>query len=541
MQRRATDVTDSFGRRPLTRFAMIATLFVAAFAVRLYRINQPLLDFHPIRQYRTAILARAYYYEGAESIPEWKKEVSAHQKQRIPLLEPPVAELITSAAWRIAGAEYLWLPRIFSCVYWLAGGIFLYLVACRLISPSAAVFSTLFYLFWPYNIFVGRSIQPEAMLVMLYLCSVFLMLRYYDRPTIPGLTLAAVAAGCAVLIKPYVIFPIYAAFISLGIFKQGLAGFVMSPKSMLFVIISLLPGGAYYGHSFLTSEYLGRRSGMQFVPTLLLTGRFWKGWLTMIGRTTGILALIAAVIGTFLCRKGLARVFLAGLWAGYIVFGLVFNYAIHTHDYYQLPLVPIVSLGLGPICVGLVNRLRRLSAAWRRTLAASGIILLAFLIVIALNIRPDQFFNMKPELKDKLDVVCNFIGVNPHMVKRINADFTAQAATAEQIGRLVNHSTKTFLLAGRDLRAFMYHGQFCSVAWPSSAILQNYRLKGSPDVEPAKRFKNKYLKHRPEYFIVTDLEDFNEQKDLKNFLTDNFPILAETDQYLIFDLTKPTD
>jgi len=262
-------------RRPKTAgCAIIILMFAGAFAMRMYRIDQPLLDFHPIRQYRTAILARVYYYQGTESVPQWKKELLAAYKSRIPLLEPPIGEIVTAGIWRIAGGEYLWLPKIVSCVYWLVGGIFLYLIACRLISPSAACFSILFYLFWPYNIFISRSIQPEAMLVMLYLCSVFLILRYYDRPTIPGLILAALVAGCAVLIKPYIIFPIYAAFISLGIFKQGLTGFVMSPKPMLFVIISLLPGGVYYGHSFLASEYLGRRSQMQFVPTLLLTGRF---------------------------------------------------------------------------------------------------------------------------------------------------------------------------------------------------------------------------------------------------------------------------
>lgn len=520
--------------------SMIALLFVGAFGIRMYRINQPLLDFHPIRQYRTAILARAYYYEGAESIPEWKKEVSAHQKQRIPLLEPPIGELVAASLWRIAGGEYLLLPRIVSCIYWLVGGVFLYLIACRLISPGAAFFSILFYLFWPYNIFIGRSIQPEAMMVMLYLCSVFLMLRYYDRPTMPGLILASVAAGCAILIKPYVIFPIYASFISLGIFKHGLAGFIMNPKSILFVFISLLTGGLYYGHSFLASEYLGRRSGMQFVPTLLLTGRFWTGWLTMIGRTTGILALIVAVIGTFSCRKGLTRVFLAGLWAGYIVFGLVFNNAIHTHDYYQAPTIPIVSIGLGPVGVALTNRVRRMSAAWRRSLGGAGIVLLVLLGVMALKIRPDQFFDMDPKLKDNLDIVCNFIGVNPHTVKCINADFASEAKTAEEIGEIVSHSTKTMLLAGRDARALLYHAQICGVGLPSSKVLEAHKLQGRSGGAVG-NFQGKYKRHAPEYLVVTDLEDFARQEQLKDFLFATFGLLAETDEYLIFDLTGKGD
>jgi len=536
----ATDTGDLFGQRPLARFVMIATLFAAAFVVRLYRIDQPLLDFHPIRQYRTAILARVYYYQGAESIPQWKKELLASYKERIPLLEPPIGEIVTAWIWRIAGGEYLWLPRIFSCIYWLIGGIFLYLIACRLISPSAAVFSTLFYLFWPYNLFIGRSIQPEAMLVMLYVCSVFLILRYYDRPTVTRLVPAAIAAGCAILIKPYIIFPIYVAFISVGIFKQGLAGFVMSPKSILFVIVSLLPGGAYYGHSLLASNYLARRGGIQFVPNLLLTGQFWKSWLAMIGHTTGIVALITAMAGTFFCLKGVARALLAGLWAGYIVFGIVFNNAIHTHDYYQVPLIPVVYIGLGPIAVLLTSHLRRLSILWCRGLAGIGILVLVILGVMALKIRPDQFFNMDPRLKDNLEIVCNFIGVNPHTVKRINADFTSEAKTAEQIGEFVKHSTKTMLLAGGHVRALMYHGWFSSVPWPSEYDLRTDKLMGGRQITALERFNSKYARHSPQYFIVADLEDFARQKDLKQLLTTRFAVIAESNTYLIFDLTEET-
>ena len=541
MRFRATDTGDLFGQRPLTRFVMIATLFAAAFVVRMYRIDQPLLDFHPIRQYRTAILARVYYYQGAESVPQWKKELLAAYKNRIPLLEPPLGEIVTAGIWRIAGGEYLLLPRIISCVYWLVGGIFLYLIACRLISPGAAFFSILFYLFWPYNILIGRSIQPEAMLVMLYLCSVFLMLCYYDRPTISGLILAAVAAGCAILIKPYVIFPIYAAFISLGIFKHGLSGFIMNPKSILFVFISLLAGGLYYGHSFLASEYLGKRSQMQLVPSLYLTGRFWKGWLTMIGHTTGIVALIAAIAGIFLCRKGLARVFLTGLWAGYIVFGLVFNNAIHTHDYYQAPMIPIVALGLGPVGVVLINRARRLPIWWCYSLGGVGILLLVLLGGMALKIRPDQFFNMDPRLKDKLDIACNFIWVNPHMVKRINADFASKAKTAAEIGEIVNHSTETMLLAGRDGRALMYHGRFSSVPWPLKSSLHAHKLMGRRQITALEHFNNKYARHSPQYFIVADLDNFAQQKDLKDLLTNRFSVIAQSDKYLIFDLTGKSD
>ena len=37
---------------------------------------------------------------------------------------------------------------------------------------------------------------------------------------------------------------------------------------------------------------------------------------------------------------------LIGLWGGYIAYGMTFSYHITTHDYYNLPIIPIVALSL---------------------------------------------------------------------------------------------------------------------------------------------------------------------------------------------------
>jgi hypothetical protein len=216
----------------------------------------------------------------------------------------------------------------------------------------------------------------------------------------------------------------------------------------------------------------------------------------------------------------------------------VFNNAIHTHDYYQAPMIPIVSLGLGPIGVALTNRVRRLSAAWLYSLGGVGILLLVLLGGMALKIRSDQFFNMDPRLKDKLDIACNFIGVNPHLVKRINVDFASEVKTAAEIGEIVNHSTKTMLLAGHDVRALMYYGRFYSVPWPTKSALYSHKLSGRRQTTALERFNDRYARHSPQYFIVADLEEFAQQKDLKDLLTNRFSVIARSDKYLIFDLTE---
>ena len=68
----------------------------------------------------------------------------------------------------------------------------------------------------------------------------------------------------------------------------------------------------------------------------------------MLGRVVSGPLLVAAVIGTVLAPRQPRRLLLA-LLAGYVAFGIVFTHHIHTHDYYSLPLVAFVALGVAAI------------------------------------------------------------------------------------------------------------------------------------------------------------------------------------------------
>ncbi len=83
----------------------------------------------------------------------------------------------------------------------------------------------------------------------------------------------------------------------------------------------------------------------------------------------------------------------------------------------------------------------------------------------------------------------------------------------------------------------MYHGQFCSIGWPSKSALHAHKLSGRRRTTALERFNSKYTRHSPQYFIVADLEEFARQRDLKELLTTRFAVIAESDTYLIFDLT----
>jgi hypothetical protein len=528
-------------RKLLSRFVLLFVLFMAGFGIRCYHITQPPLDFHPMRQGWSLILARAYYFENADSIPQWQRQVAQFSKQMTHIKEPPIMEHLVAWAYRFTGAEQLWIPRMFSVTFWLLGGLFLYMLTSEMISAPGALICTTFYLFAPFGIFISRSFQPEAMMVMLFIGSILMIRRYYNRPSMMRLLVAAGVAVLAILVKFIAVFPIVAAFLFVGVAKEGLHKGLLNIRCLLFLLASGLLGTGYYFYMTFGPGRLGNVADTVFLPHLLLEPSLWAGWLQVVGRIVGYPAVIAGLIGIALFKNRSDRALLIGLWAGYFVYTILFTYGTATHDYYQVLLLPIVALSLGPIGSIIVARLRHLGRAWRWGLAVLGLFVLAPVIYTGLNVRHDQFRKLDPAVKGRLEILCNFIGLNPHYIKRINYDFREEIAVWQEIGETVNHSTRTIFLAEAYGYPLRYYGQLFGAGWPRQQDLEVRKSRRLEALDVQKHFEKLTKKWSPEYFIVADIEDFERQTELRDFLANRFGVLAESDKYLIFDLTKNTD
>jgi hypothetical protein len=53
----------------------VCLLMLAALGVRLHGIDQALVTFHPTRHYRSAVIARACYYDATPSVPAWARRL----------------------------------------------------------------------------------------------------------------------------------------------------------------------------------------------------------------------------------------------------------------------------------------------------------------------------------------------------------------------------------------------------------------------------------------------------------------------------------
>jgi len=270
---------------PRIHLLIVSILLIVAFGMRAYCINEPPLDFHATRQYRSAIIARGYFFEMSQSIPDWEREVAIVNRNAEGVLEPPIMELFAFFAYRIAGAEHLWIPRMLSMIFWLGGGVLLYALTRDLISSDAAILSTAFYLFLPFGIRASRSFQPDPLMVFAFLSSIFAISRYHIQPSRTRLALAAALSALAIFVKPVCLSAIFGAFILANISRQGIRKTLTNLNLVLFGIVSLLPTVLFYLYGIFVAGFLRGQAWMSFIPSLYFSLTFWLGWLNQMGVT----------------------------------------------------------------------------------------------------------------------------------------------------------------------------------------------------------------------------------------------------------------
>ncbi|MCB0119345.1 MAG: glycosyltransferase family 39 protein, partial [Anaerolineales bacterium] len=364
--------TPSFFSSRTARTVAILAVFIFGIAIRLYDLTDLPLDFHSTRQLLSMIKARGMYYETRTDVPSKERAFAIQQWKFRASVEPEFFERIVAWTYRFTG-EQVWVARVYSSAFWIIGGIFLYLLARRLTSEDGAIAATAVYLFLPYAVIASRSFQPDPLMVMLIVMFLWAVWEWVSTSTatLPQgekspmgwmrAALAGLFGGLAIFVK----FP--AAFFVVG----GGLGAVLSYRSMkealknpqlyLMALLGILPGAGYLVYGIFVAGYLGQQFSGRFIPTLFLSPSYYVGWMNMLNLVAGGMVLMLALLGLFFYDEKKRR-FILGLWAGYILFGLFFNFHISTHDYYSLPLIPILALSLAPLADSLLAKLAQLAS-----------------------------------------------------------------------------------------------------------------------------------------------------------------------------------
>lgn len=516
---------------------VLILLFVAAAAIRLYDLTDLSLDFHPTRQLFSAIKARGMYYASLPDAPADLREFAIQQGKQKVTVEPEVLERLVAFTWKFTG-EQLWVARIYSILFWLIGGIFLYLLARDIFTKDGALFTTAFYLFLPYGVIASRSFQPDPLMIALILGFWWSVNRWAKtlenennaestakhaksakkELNLSGLRalrgsnwiwviLASLFGGLAIFIKLNAAFFIVGGALGAALGRASVRDLLRNKQVWAMAILGVLPGAAYvaYGisHGFLSQQFGGR-----FIPSLLLSPAYPLGWAQMIGDVLGLFTFALALLGLTLVTDKPTRIFLFGLWGAYLSFGIFFDYHISTHNYYSLPLVPIAALTLTPLAEGLLVRMTEAaSASGSKRFFIASFLTLSLLAIL---------WTSRVALK--------------------SVDYRPEADFWNRIGETVRDYRVVALSQDYNSR-LVYWGWANAAVWPDSSDIEYHSDLRGGDQTFEKRFAK--LTEGKDLFLVTDLIDFAKQPDLQERLS-HFVIFAEGDGYIIYDLQQPT-
>ena len=158
--------------------------------------------------------------------------------------------------------------------------------------------------------------------------------------------MAGLLSGLAILCKSVAVFFVGGAWVGLILSRQGLVKSLKDPKVWVLAILTILPYGIFHVYGVYISGLLESQFKLRFFPQLWLDPVFYLRWKGLIASTVGFEWFLVALMSIFLVREKTHRGLVIGLLLGYFAYGLTLSYHISTHDYYHLPLIPVVAIGL---------------------------------------------------------------------------------------------------------------------------------------------------------------------------------------------------
>lgn len=326
--------------------AYLIVIIIIAFWARLYKLDNPVADWHSWRQADTAAVARNFYKGGYNPfIPKYDDMTGVAQNpvpnpQRYRFVEFPIYNSLIYFAYHLNGGVDERLARLVSIIISIGSLVFVYLIAKRYFGEATGLLSALLFGILPFNIYFSRVILPEPTLVFLSLGMFYFINRWIFENTKSLYIWSLVFTAGAFLTKPQAVFYLLPLIHS---YYQKEGGFWPIPRRYFGLLIpALLPFALWriwmnqFPEGIPASNWLFNGNHIRFKPA------FFK-WI--IGDRFG--REILTVTGTFL--------FLIGLlikpkpkegWMPHLIclscflFLLVFATGNVQHDYYQAFIVP---------------------------------------------------------------------------------------------------------------------------------------------------------------------------------------------------------
>ena len=502
------------------RVAALLLMLVLGLSVRLVHITALPYDFHVDRQYFDALRAQADYDNDTGAPALLRREADANVADE-GALEPPIMQQLAVWGYEIDGHEDLTIAFVEAAVIWVIGAIFLYLLVARLLSLTAAFVAAAFYLFAPFGVAASRAFMPDPLMVTMAVLAVYVAMRYHQAGGRRRGLLAAsfIAAAAAIWVKPMAVFVVVPAFAAFELSAKGWRRAALSPALLAFLVGAGAPPGAFYLYEYLSGSFQ-KGAGTVLSASIFLHVSFWHGWIENADTVLrvgpwipGEAVIVLSFIAVLVSRQP-TRTLLLALAAGYFALGVVFATHIYNHDYYSLPLIPIVAIALGSLGSWALDRLH----AWRPVLAKATPAAMVVAFAAYAGYSGGALYN-------------NFSTPQPQ-VPSVTLD--------RHIGGVVDHSTRVMFLAQNYGLTVAYYG--CMTAethWPNSSDLASEKLLGHGTLSVPAQMDQIVTRFHPQWFVITWPSQLRLQPKLPPFLEEHFVLAAHGSTYWVYDLRVP--
>ncbi len=330
---------------------LLFLILVLAFVLRLYKINIALADHHSWRQADTASVARNFVKEGFDFFhPRIDNMIpliagGASNTERYFFVEPPIYQSVVAPFYYFFGIKES-LARLVSIGFFLGSIILLYLLTSKMINPKVGLLSAFFMAVLPYSIFFTRIVMPEPMMLFACIGMLYFFWQWLEKPTKWGYFLAVFFAAFALLIKTFPLF-LLLPMIYLS-WQKYRFGFLKQKKIWLLVIIAILPLIAWrlwvarFPEGIPGNIWLFNQNGIRFRPAF-----FHWIFAERIGKMIlGYWGVALFVLGLILRPTKKEGWFFYWWIAAFLLYVTVFASGNVTHDYYQIPFIPLAAVFL---------------------------------------------------------------------------------------------------------------------------------------------------------------------------------------------------
>jgi len=334
----------------IIRSLLITAVLVLALFLRLYKIDNPVADWHSFRQADTASVTRNFVDKGVNLLVPTYHDLSNIQSgqdnpQGYRMVEFPLYNLLHYGVYRLSPSLGLDIAgRLTSVILSLVSILFVYLIANRLSGFFVGLLAAIFMAVVPFNIYYSRVILPEPLVITSLLGSYWCLLQMAERNGYKKrlhLVFSAILLAVSILTKPYaVFFALPHAAILIRSWAQKDLRFI---DLLCYGLISLVPFSLWRRHIALypagipASDWLFNKDNIRFRPA-------WFRWL--FGERLG--KLILGTYGTVFLMLGIVAKprkegIVYWLWGlGILLYFSVIAGGNVQHDYYQAIIMPFI-------------------------------------------------------------------------------------------------------------------------------------------------------------------------------------------------------